>query len=456
MTIYAATGRRSRLSLPVRRLATAALVVAPLLAGGVAAQSGPATVVDLAVGAKSFKTLTAALTQADLVDALRGSGPFTVFAPTDDAFAQLPEGAVAALLRPENKDRLIALLKGHVVSGNISATRAVAAGSATTLAGSAIEFEIAKGALRVNGIRVVENDLTAGNGVVHVIDRVLLPEAKAEEPTVMDVLALAIDRGVPLFNNGEPGACAAIYEVATWAALTCARDELNADQIAALERGLRDAARARSSSDAAWALRAGIDGAFEAERQGASDHASGEEPDMQTKTLFAFDNPSSDPRWFSVNDDVMGGISRGGYTAEDGIGVFSGELSLENNGGFSSIRCPASDFDLGGYDGIELRVRGDGRTYSFATMRSDRRYEVNVWRKKFRTEQGEWTTIRMPFDELVHTVMGRRNPRTGPLPGDRVRSLAISVSDKIESPFRLEIDWIRAYRDTAAANAGEN
>ena len=141
------------------------------------AHAGQKDIVDTAVGAGSFKTLAAALGAADLVDALRGPGPFTVFAPTDEAFAKLPKGTVESLLKPANKKQLQMILTYHVVSGDIAATAAVKAGAAATLQKEMVRFSIQDGRLRVNDAGVTQNDIRCRNGVIHVIDTVLLPEA---------------------------------------------------------------------------------------------------------------------------------------------------------------------------------------------------------------------------------------------------------------------------------------
>jgi transforming growth factor-beta-induced protein len=131
--------------------------------------------VALASQAGTFKTLLAAAQAAGLAATLASDGPFTVFAPTDEAFAKLPKGTVETLLQPENRDRLTAILKHHVVAGRIDARSALGAGTATTLNGSTLEITLAKGRLTVGGATVLANDLLASNGIVHVIDAVLLP-----------------------------------------------------------------------------------------------------------------------------------------------------------------------------------------------------------------------------------------------------------------------------------------
>ena len=125
--------------------------------------------------AGTFKTLLAALKAADLAEVLAGDGPFTVFAPTDEAFKKLPEGTVADLLKPRNKARLVALLKYHVVAGKVSAREAVAAEKAKTLQGGTVRVGIVDGRLRINDSDVVRTDVPAGNGVIHALDTVLTP-----------------------------------------------------------------------------------------------------------------------------------------------------------------------------------------------------------------------------------------------------------------------------------------
>jgi transforming growth factor-beta-induced protein len=132
----------------------------------------------VATKAGSFSTLIAAATAAGLADALSGEGPFTVFAPTDEAFAKLPEGTVATLLKPENKDKLVAILKYHVVEGRVFSGDAVKAGKAKTLQGEEIKISAGSDGAKVNDSGLVALDINASNGVIHVIDSVLLPPSK--------------------------------------------------------------------------------------------------------------------------------------------------------------------------------------------------------------------------------------------------------------------------------------
>lgn len=131
--------------------------------------------VETAVAAGQFKTLAAALSAAGLVDTLKGKGPFTVFAPTDAAFAALPPGTVESLLEPANKDKLVAILTYHVVPGRIPAARVAGMDMATTVQGEAVAIAATGGKVMVDGATVVMPDVKATNGVIHVIDKVLMP-----------------------------------------------------------------------------------------------------------------------------------------------------------------------------------------------------------------------------------------------------------------------------------------
>jgi uncharacterized surface protein with fasciclin (FAS1) repeats len=133
-------------------------------------------IVDTAVAAGSFKTLAAALKAAGLVDTLKGDGPFTVFAPTDEAFAKLPKGTVESLLKPENKEKLIAVLTYHAVAGKVTAADVVKLTEAKTVQGGKVKITVADGKVKVDDANVVKTDILTKNGVIHVIDAVILPK----------------------------------------------------------------------------------------------------------------------------------------------------------------------------------------------------------------------------------------------------------------------------------------
>ncbi|MEX1308813.1 MAG: fasciclin domain-containing protein [Candidatus Sulfomarinibacteraceae bacterium] len=152
-----------------------AFAAAPALAGNCGSQAKTASnnIVETAVSAGSFTTLVAAVQAADLADTLAGEGPYTVFAPTDEAFAKLPEGTVEALLA--NPEKLRAILLYHVVPGKVSAADVIALSSATTAQGSDINIQVADGSVMVNNALVTATDIETSNGVIHVIDSVILP-----------------------------------------------------------------------------------------------------------------------------------------------------------------------------------------------------------------------------------------------------------------------------------------
>lgn len=155
-------------------LASAALLVVGLAPFASAADK-PKDIVETAVAAGNFKTLAAALKAADLVDALKGDGPFTVFAPTDEAFSKLTKGTLESLLEPENKSKLAAILKYHVVSGKVMAKDVVKLSEAKTLQGSVAKITVKDGNVSVDKALVTKTDIQTSNGVIHVIDSVILP-----------------------------------------------------------------------------------------------------------------------------------------------------------------------------------------------------------------------------------------------------------------------------------------
>ena len=140
----------------------------------VRAQTGD--IVDTAVAAGSFKTLAKALAAADLVSTLKGAGPFTVFAPTDEAFAKLPAATLEGLLKPENKAKLQRILTDHVVPGRVMAADVMKMSSAKAVSGNSLTIAAHNGAVTVDNARVVKADIVAANGVIHVIDAVMLPK----------------------------------------------------------------------------------------------------------------------------------------------------------------------------------------------------------------------------------------------------------------------------------------
>ncbi|MDV6031400.1 MAG: fasciclin domain-containing protein [Phycisphaera sp. RhM] len=219
--------------------------------------------VETAAAAGTFDTLIAAAKAAGLAGALSGSDNLTVFAPTDDAFAKLPEGTVESLLKPENKQQLVNILKYHVVSGRVYSETAVTAGSTKTLEGSPVTITADADGARVNQSNLIATDLDASNGVIHVIDTVLMPPAKSAEAgchrEVCQTLAAAIAKGAPMFNAGHHAACADLY-MRTMSDLM--HSELDSSMKHHVSTVLNAARHQHRSTDRAWTLRRGMDQMF--------------------------------------------------------------------------------------------------------------------------------------------------------------------------------------------------
>jgi uncharacterized surface protein with fasciclin (FAS1) repeats len=220
---------------------------------------GP-SIPQVAQSAGQFTTLLAAVKAAGLTETLLGRGPFTLFAPTDDAFGRLPAGTVQDLLKPENRERLRTILTYHVIAGRVSAAQARNVSSAETVAGQSLRISSNGDQLRINDATVRIADIPARNGVVHVIDRVLLPSemqtGASNRTSPLDLVNLAIERGVPLFNNGQPESTVAIYEI-TARALLALGDAVPSG----VQRALREALAETNGTvrDRAFALRGGLD-----------------------------------------------------------------------------------------------------------------------------------------------------------------------------------------------------
>jgi uncharacterized surface protein with fasciclin (FAS1) repeats len=158
----------------ILKFTIAALLAGSIITTAVAEKSGE-TVVGIAAGNKDFSTLVAAVKAAGLVDTLNGDGPFTIFAPTNAAFEKLPKGTVEELLKPENKEKLTAILTYHVVAGKVMAAD-VKTGKVKTVQGSELDVKATDNGVTVDGAKVVKTDIAGKNGVIHVIDSVLMPK----------------------------------------------------------------------------------------------------------------------------------------------------------------------------------------------------------------------------------------------------------------------------------------
>ena len=166
---------------------------------------------------------------------------------------------------------------------------------------------------------------------------------------------------------------------------------------------------------------------------------------IEPKTIFSFDENGPKGQWLLVNDTVMGGVSQSGLVGTpDGTALFSGNLSLENNGGFASVRSIPQLTPLGEYSGIELRVRGDGNSYQFR-LRTDDRSDGVAYRASLDTVPEEWLLVRLPFIDFVPTFRGRIVGDYPQLDADKIRSFGLMITDKQAGRFSLEMAWIRAF-----------
>mgnify|MGYP001828462545 CR=1 FL=1 len=212
------------------------------------------TIPETAAEAKNFSTLLAAANAAGLAETLGSEGPFTVFAPTDEAFGKLPEGTVASLLKPENKQKLANILKYHVVKGRVYSDDALEAKSAPTLAGSPVRVTATSEGAFINDAKLVTTDLDASNGVIHVIDSVLMPSESTVDARRM--LNEAVAQGAPLFNAGHHAACAQVYEQTLQSLMTTSFDSSIKHQMSEV---LTRARHHSCPTERAWTLRRGID-----------------------------------------------------------------------------------------------------------------------------------------------------------------------------------------------------
>ena len=261
-------------------LAQAGCPLAALCSHCTTSETAGKNIVETASAAGKFNTLIAAAKAAGLAETLQGEGPFTVFAPMDEAFAKLPKGTVESLLKPENKDKLAAILKYHVVPGNVKLAKALEAGQGKTVLGPSLTFKFADGRVKIGTANLVTADIAASNGTIHVIDSVLLPPgppAEASGPAkARKLVELAIERGVPLFNAGQTEACKAVYEVTAEALVDMPASTLptnDRDKLTGALAQIKDQASAR---DQAWTLRHALESVYGSLDEPATVRASAE------------------------------------------------------------------------------------------------------------------------------------------------------------------------------------
>ena len=382
----------------------------------------------------SADTFMAAMEGAGLIKELRqiaATGqPVTLLRPTDSAFSTLTPEVMTSLFDADNRRPLRELLLRHVLAGSGTTVEYLDQGFAPTRSGDKVTASIQGGGVRFGDATVLAGPRATddpGEGfLVYEIDSVIGfdPGAFQRSPA-QRVAADSLEASASL---PQPAAVA-ILSLGLRAVLELEPENALAETAVSQSQDQRTPA----------ALRA----ALEAIRDGLS------APTMSDDSLplITFARGTDEPGWFTLNDDVMGGISTSRFDYGDGgIGIFEGALSLENNGGFASIRSNQRDYELDDYTGLRIRVRGDGREYGLNAMAGDDRGRVGSWRKRFMTVKGEWQTIDVPFSEMVLNIRGRQFPNVGPPRKGQIRSFSIIIGDKNINPFRLEIDSISAYK----------
>lgn len=213
------------------------------------------TIPEVASAAGTFNTLIAAVKAAGLAETLSGAGPFTVFAPTDEAFAKLPAGTIDSLLKPENKQQLVDILTYHVASGRQYSDAVLNAKSVKSLQGSAVNVGVTDSVVKISGANLVKADIDASNGVIHVIDSVIMPPAKTSDARTS--LQHAIAQGAPMFNAGHHAACADLYEHTLTNLMSTTPMEVHMRQ--EMESVLTNARNHSCPTTRAWTLRHGMD-----------------------------------------------------------------------------------------------------------------------------------------------------------------------------------------------------
>ncbi|MDG2014746.1 MAG: fasciclin domain-containing protein [Pirellulaceae bacterium] len=214
-----------------------------------------------AQSAGQFNTLLAAVGAAGLAEVLAGDGPFTVFAPTDEAFAALPEGTVESLLKPENKQQLVDILKYHVISGRVYDNDAVAAQRAETLLGRGVNIGLTAEGINVNDAQIIARNIDASNGVIHVIDKVLIPSSLSSRD-VMNSLNSAVERGAPVYNAGQHGQCCEIYMRTMSDIMAAGINNADDHTMSMIRQTVNRAENTHSMTERAWVLREGIDSLY--------------------------------------------------------------------------------------------------------------------------------------------------------------------------------------------------
>ena len=229
-----------------------------LLLVGASLSAKADNIVNVASNAGNFNTLLKAAVEADLANTLSEDGPFTVFAPTDSAFEKLPDEVIISLLKKENKDKLVNILKFHVISGSYPSDKLPLL-PLKTLNGQDVNFKVDNGDIFINGAKVLKANIIASNGIIHVIDGVLTPPKSITEASAKGIIVRGIQMGVPQFNHGNHSACADIYEISLRSLLMLPDAKLSEANRKLVSKSLLRLSEMDSSTEKAWEARSTFD-----------------------------------------------------------------------------------------------------------------------------------------------------------------------------------------------------
>ena len=229
-----------------------------LLLVGASLSAKADNIVNVASNAGNFNTLLKAAVEAGLANTLSEDGPFTVFAPTDSAFEKLPDEVIISLLKKENKDKLVNILKFHVISGSYPSDKLPLL-PLKTLNGQDVNFKVDDGDIFINGAKILKANIKASNGIIHVIDGVLTPPKTISEASAKGIIVRGIQMGVPQFNHGNHSACADIYEISLRSLLMLPDAKLSEANRKLVSKSLLRLSEMDSSTEKAWEARSTFD-----------------------------------------------------------------------------------------------------------------------------------------------------------------------------------------------------
>jgi len=244
-------------------LVCCAALTLPAVAGNYASygkkkQDQSLNIVETAAAAGQFETLIAAAKAAGLAGVLSGDGPLTIFAPTDEAFGALPAGTIESLLKPENKQKLAGILQYHVIAGSLGSDALSDGGVLEMVSGESARVTESEKGFTIEGARIVVTDIDASNGLVHVIDRVIMPAPRMSRSDAMNLIDMAIGSGAPMYNHGNPRGTVDVYSTAARSMLTSSSD-LSSEDKARLMQGLSESRDLMDPREQAWRLRYALD-----------------------------------------------------------------------------------------------------------------------------------------------------------------------------------------------------